>query len=196
VRRLQQSWEMSQDEPSPLVVALYVRDVTGLSPSAEPVLPPLDPPVPAEQVDGDVEVASEQWDQWWRRAWPGTLESLLELSEPGLPAFADEPELQALLLRFLPEARAWSDARAEELSDLTLRQYKSGDDLVLCHLVREIERDMRRRAAPFKLRIVELPLAGKTGWVVSADQVIVTHALLADPQALRAWMHPVVAAVA
>jgi hypothetical protein len=66
----------------------------------------------------------------------------------------------------------------------------------LSALVRDRERQLRRRARPFRLVITELPLAGRAGWRLGPEAVVVTRDLVRDPAAFLAFIRPAVEEVA
>jgi hypothetical protein len=191
------SWEIRHGQPLHLVLALYVRDAAGLGPVGNPLLPPLDPPVRrADLPPMDLEVAREQWGRWWRRCWSqDEPKILMELNEPGLPGFDDAPELQELLRRLLEPAGEWRSEGDEEVDAMVERTRTPSDD-GLSALVRDRERQLRRRARPFRLVITELPLAGRAGWRLGPEAVVVTRDLVRDPAAFLAFIRPAVEEVA
>ena len=185
------SWLMFVDEPWVLVMALYLRDVAGLTPVHDgPVLPPLDPFVPAEPAGVDVAAASAQWSAWWSDAL--RVGDVAELVPPGFPAFDHAPELQALLRRHFAAANGWAAQRKREHVPLAVGP-EAAD---LGGLVRAVEVELGRTAAPFELRITELPVAGKELWVLAADDVVVSRALFADAAEFLHRLAPVVRALA
>jgi hypothetical protein len=192
------SWLIDHRQPLHLVLALYVRDAAGLGSVGDPLLPALDPRVPrADLPPVDVETAREQWARWWRQCWLRDEPMILrELGQPGLPAFEKAPALQELLRHLLEPAGRWSSERDEEhFDDLVGQTHLSSTD-PLGNVVRHRERQLGRRARPFRLTITELPLAGKAGWRLSPEAVVVTRDLVRDRDAFLAFVRPAVEAVA
>lgn len=192
------SWEIRHGEPLHLVLALYVRDAAGLGPVGDPLLPALDPLVPrADLPPMDLDAAREQWARWWRRCWSQHEWTIVkELSQPDLSGFDDAPELQQLLRRLLKQAGEWSSERHDEHFDAMVERTRGPSDDGVYNLVRDRERQLRRRARPFRLSITELPLAGKAGWRLGPDAVVVTRDLVRDRAAFVAFIRPAVEAVA
>src|SRR5674476_609 len=63
----QASWQISIDQPQPLVIGLFIRDVAG-GPSRNSWLPRASPAVP-HSGDQAPDGAGFQWDYWWNQAW-------------------------------------------------------------------------------------------------------------------------------
>src|SRR5665811_222450 len=62
----QASWQISIDQPQPLVIGLFIRDVAGVH-SRNSWLPPASPAVP-HAGDQAPDGAGLQWDDWWNQA--------------------------------------------------------------------------------------------------------------------------------
>jgi hypothetical protein len=62
----QASWQISTDQPQPLVIGLFIRDVSGM-PSRNSLLPLASPDVPRAG-DQAPDAAGPQWDHWWNKA--------------------------------------------------------------------------------------------------------------------------------
>jgi hypothetical protein len=191
------SWRISHGQPLHLVLALFVRDAAGLGAVGDPLLPPLDPPVSVRPLPPmDMEAASQQWAGWWRQCWSQDQRiTLMQISEPGLPTFREVPALQQLLLQLLDEAGRWSSQRHEEDFDSMVERCETGSGRDLGDLVRHRERQLRRRARPFRLSITELPVAGKSGWRLGPEDIVVTADLVRDWEGFLAFVSPAVEAV-
>jgi hypothetical protein len=159
------SWQISHGQPLHLLLALFVRDAAGLGEVGDPLLPRLDPPVSVQPLPPiDMEAARQQWAAWWSQCWSQDQRlAVMQISEPGLPAFREVPALQQLLLHLLDEAGQWSSARHEEdfRAVVQRRETQSRDDLG--DLVRHRERQLRRRARPFRCPSLSSP------WRASQD---------------------------
>src|SRR5665647_613823 len=127
------SWQISTDQPQPLVIGLFIRDVAGV-PSGNNWLPPTSPTVPRAG-DQAPEAAGLQWDDWWNQAlreerqadnrnWPPDLSSWwtppafflvdptrLRVSRCGARAPGDRRRelLRRRPLEQRPPSRAWRD---------------------------------------------------------------------------------------
>ncbi len=183
-------WRASVDEPQAMLVALYVRDVCGLRPDVDPIIPPLAPAVPRQRevAAGARAEASRQWADLWRGLLAGAI-APMELSPPGFAALASAPTLRELVTGCFDRAVAWSQARKLEHLNLMLGKrgvHVEGD------LVRAAKRRLRRPVRPFRLQVTELPVAGAEGRRITADHVVVSRGLLADSAAYRRWLQPVI----
>jgi hypothetical protein len=179
--------------PSPLVAALYVRDAAGLEVGSDVVVPPLEPEVP---LDGALapyatEAAAAQWGEWW--------ESLLDRHPEfrGVPPlvldrFPPLPrELRALIETALPAGDAWFNARKREDLD-ELRRVGRPPVPAIGEVVRKIEREQGRTAAPFDLLIGILPVDGEWGRRVRRDHVLISRGLGRSVGGFEALLAPVV----
>src|SRR5487761_400312 len=118
------SWAISTDEPLMLLLALYVRDASGLHPHPELELPALEPDVLPDIGPALPEgAAANQWEAWWHEIlagggfWPEDLDPhdfarvrfdprIQKLqywpsrnAGPDFPGLDARPELQALVRR-------------------------------------------------------------------------------------------------
>jgi hypothetical protein len=212
------TWKISTDEPQSLLMALYVRDASGLGPQIDPDIPPLEPAVLVGDKPSPVDsLASGQWADWWQQLldgggfWP-------EHKNPRNPSdfaalVADDPEiqklfywpsrhlppdfmglsgtpgLQALVRRHHEAARVWSEARKHEFVALSSARQRV---LLESAIVRTVERGLGRRARPFELDIRILPVAAVHAWRLSPRRALVTRALFRDRATYREWLNPVI----
>jgi len=191
------SWRVSFGEPERLVVALYVRDATGLQVTTDPLIPPLEPIVAVhESLPAGVDriAASTQWGEWWAGLLLlGGEVGRVRLPEPRteLRELTDRPALQALAREVFPEASVWAGQRKRETAKMT-HSPEEGAVRTERRLIQEVTRRHRwRRLHPFHLQITQLPVAGVQGWRVSEDHVVVTRGLRRDVDAYREWLSPV-----
>jgi hypothetical protein len=208
------SWRMATDEPQSLLMALYVRDASGLRPQVDPDIPSLEPGVPFREKPSAVDrVASAQWGDWWQQLldgggfWPdhksppdmSRLRDDPELQRifywpsryrpPDFVGLSGTPELQALVRRHHEAARVWSDARKHEFVALsTARQRVSLES----EIVRTVERGLGRKARPFELDIRVLPVEAVQAWRLSPNRALVSRALFRDRAAYREWLRPII----
>jgi hypothetical protein len=88
----QASWQISTDQPQPLVIGLFIRDVSGM-PSRNSWLPPAVPRAGDQAPDA----AGPQWDHWWNQAlreerqaddadWPPYLKLLVDPTRLRVPS--------------------------------------------------------------------------------------------------------------
>jgi hypothetical protein len=208
------SWRMATDEPQSLLMALYVRDASGLRPQVDPDIPSLEPAVPFREKPSAVDrVASAQWGDWWQQLldgggfWPDHLSPTdlprithdLQIQKlfywpsrhlpPDFVGLSGTPELQALVRRHFEAARVWSDARKLEFFALsTARRRVSLESEV----VRSVERGLGRTARPFAFDVRVLPVASVRTWRLSPDRALVPRALFRDREAYGKWLRPIV----
>ena len=113
-----------------------------------------------------------------------------DLEPPHFPAFAGAPALQDLLRVHFHAALRWSS----ELGRSTAQVPRGA--LPLGELVFEVEQRTGRVARPFSLRLDVVPVAGRQMWTMGPTHVLVSAALLNDPDLLVAQLRPVVEALA
>lgn len=204
------SWLIEIDEPQPLVLGLFVRDVAGLT-SRHDWLPHCVPAIPRANGEGPEE-AARQWDLWWDSALQ--LDRDMEGQSPAQPAASlwtppdfeslrPTPALQAVVASHFFDAVAWSHERKREHIDLMtgtadprpFRRVRDGRGLVETTLVADLEDKLGRRAQPFQLRITEIPVAGRQLLQLAPDHVLITAELLRDSDEYRRQITPVLQAL-
>jgi hypothetical protein len=208
------SWRMATDEPQSLLMSLYVRDASGLSPQVDPDIPSLEPGVPFREKPSPVDrVASAQWGDWWQElldgggSWPdhksppdmSRLRDDPELQRifywpsrhlaPDFVGLSGTPELQALVRRHYEAARVWSEARKHEFVALTVARQRVSLEWEVVHT---IERGLGRKARPFELDIRVLPVEAVQAWRLSPKRALVSRALFRDRAAYREWLRPII----
>jgi len=194
----QASWQISTDQPQPLLIGLFIRDVAGV-PSRKSCLPPASPTVPraGEQAP---DAAGPQWDDWWNQAlreehqsddadWAPDLS--FWWTPPAFESLHGAPELQAIVAAHFFDAVRWSNDRHQEHG----ATMQSSGGLLETRLVRDIQRALARTARPFHLRITEIPVDGQQLWQLRPDHVLVSAALLRDTAQYRQSLTPVVEAL-
>jgi hypothetical protein len=204
------SWRIGIDEPQPLVIGLFVRDVAGLT-SRHVWLPHAAPATPRANGEGP-EDAARQWDLWWDRAlafdWTMDRQSQEQLAAlwwtpPDFESLRSAPALQEVVARHFSDAVAWSKDRKREHVELMIgaphpRSFHRGPNgrgLLETRLVAALERNLGRRAQPFQLRITEIPVAGKELWQLDLHHVLLTAELLRDSGEYRRRITPVLQAL-
>ena len=193
------NWQISIDQPSPLMLGLFIRDVAGV-PSSLSWLPPASPAVPRAG-DRAPEAAGLQWDAWWDQAvreerkaddadWPPHLSSWW--TPPAFESLDAAPELREIVAAHFFDAVRWSDDRHQEHGATMLSNV---GDLFETKLVRGLERAQGRTAQPFRLWITEIPVEGQQFWQLGPDHVLVTADLLRDTAVYRRRLTPVIEAL-
>ena len=162
------SWRIGTDEPQLLLMALYVRDASGLRPRVDPNIAPLEPAVPLDnRAAVFTRAASVQWAGWWHQLlegggfWPehkspSDLHRLRQDPEiqrlfywpsqhlpPDFAGLSSTPELQALVRRQYEAARVWSEARHLEFAALSSARLRVSLE---SEIVRTVERSLGRTA--------------------------------------------------
>jgi len=210
-------WQVTEDCPWDLLVALAVRDLAGLSAVAEPALPALDPAVtsvleprgapsrgraarPGGRAapgarGGTGDALADQWHAWFEVASDRLRRPTAPLLHPPhFEAFDRAIELQDAVIAHFDAAAEWAEARhAEYVAASAEHHARRAADIV--DVVHEREHELRRQAGYFRLDLEVLPLAAKGAWIVGPHTVVVSATLRDDSDAFRAWLRPLVAAL-
>jgi hypothetical protein len=207
------TWRVTEDSPTDLLIALYLRDAAGLLPAGDPQLPPIEPvfaprpvlsahgalaprpsvdPLPQERFDA----LRTQWEAWWRRlVLPADRPKQWELEPPEFRPFDRSPELQQLLRERFPDARLWAGRRHEEFVEAAVERIHRGDHDINAVVVAS-ERELGRRAEPFHLDVIVLPVAEADIWIIGPSSIVVSTRLRNDSPAFRDAVAPLVHALA
>lgn len=218
-------WQVTEDCPWDLLMALAIRDLAGLGDRVRPTLPALAPsPAPvlhaprADRADGRLrprpvarpgrprgtdsdgvpssdDPLAQQWQAWFEVA-------------------ADRHRRLTAPLLHPPHFEAFD--RAIELQDAVIAHYAAAADWAaarhaeyaatsaehharraadIVEVVREREHELRRQAGYFRLDIDVLPLAEKGTWIVGPHTVVLSESMRDDSAAFRGWLRPLVAAL-
>lgn len=196
-----ESCQISVDEPSTLVVALYIREAAGLGGVTAPEIPLLDPPSAIWPVwaprpsDGlvalpdpfagplDKEQTASEWARWWRHALAVGPAAAEDLRPPRFVAFNATPSLRALLQMYHERASLWADAIS--VDPLVKRAHAAPKD-GLEELARELAR--ARQARPFRLRLTVIPVQTEHAWQLAPDHILVTRHLIAHRDNVLDWL--------
>ncbi len=192
-----QPWTIAENEPGALVHALYARDASGLRVETGAPISALDPVV---AVDGRLASyatpqAAAEWPQWWQSELDLNLVPAPDQPDLWFAGRSVGPDLRALLTETTAAVDRWQQARPQEHVRLFPRRAPSRQ-LLVTHLVAEVEGGLGRRAATFHLRISVLPVQGVWGVRARADRVLVSRELHEDQAALREFLAPVIAGLA
>ena len=199
-------WKVTIVEPEALRIALYVRDIEGLTPTTHPDIPPLDPavdvwpvwsrrpqPLPATGSrlpggrDVDPLIAAGEWARWWRHALELGTSAIDELKPPGFPALAGVPDLRALMQRHFANASLWSDGLND---DPRIRSAHTAPGLGLNAMIKDLPATLGREPHPFTLRITVIGVRTKHAWVMAPDHLMLTRHLVADLDNAVDWLRP------
>ncbi|WP_025157516.1 hypothetical protein [Leifsonia aquatica] len=210
-------WQVTEDCPWDLLMALAVRDLAGLGEAGEPALPRLTPalapvlrantgahpavPRAASRAGhtgaavGEPGTLAQQWRAWFdvavdreRRPLGGMLRP------PHFPVFDRAIELQDVVIAHYDAAADWAHQRhAEYVQASLLNHARRAADIV--DVVREREHELRRQAGYFRLDLDVLPLSSSGAWIVGPHTVVVSASLRDDSPAFRDWFRPLVSAL-
>jgi hypothetical protein len=202
-------WQVTEDCPWDLLMALCLRDLGGLSDVDAPEIPPVSPraqrvrravgggsvAVRDPSVAVDHGALAEQWTTWWTRIVRRDLRPLITgLRPPHFAEFDRLIALQDLIIDNYDAAAAWTAARHDEYAKTSVEQHaKRAADIV--DVVRDREHELRRQAGYFRLDLAVLPLASPGAWIVGPDTVVVSQSLRDDSAAFRRWFTPLVEAL-
>jgi hypothetical protein len=181
------SWQIRTGSDLFVHTALYLRDALALP--FEPMIPPLAPPVPVGTPDGvHAGAVAAQWPDWWLEV---LAEVTAESADPvqrfrAHPGWAARPDRAALGAAV--QAVSGDASRHRSALETWERQRRR---LPLGDLVREREARLGRTARPFRLVITELGVQGHFARRLATDHLLVSSALLQDPERWTALVEPV-----
>ncbi len=195
------SCQISVDEPAPLIIALYIREVIGISGLTAPEIPPLDPSSQiwpawaARPSDGlvtlpdpfagllDREQTAREWARWWRHAVAEGPAGAGSLRPPRFSAFATTPSLRALLQIYHERASLWTDSIS---TDPRVKRAHSSPRDGLEELAKELGRMWQSR--PFRLRLTVIPVQTEHAWQLAPDHILMTRHLIGDRDNVLDWL--------
>lgn len=188
-------WQVTEDCPWDLLLALALRELGGLADECAEELPRVSPRL--DLVDlSDIEQRplAAQWRGWWagivRRE---TRPFISQVRPPHFEVFDRALELQELVYRGYETAMEWASLRHNEyLVGVKARSRPLAD---VYSLVQRRQFELRRQSGSFRLDLEVLPIEQKGAWVVAPDTVVVSKSLRDDAEAFRDWLQPVVAAL-
>ncbi|GAB3616868.1 hypothetical protein GCM10027416_14250 [Okibacterium endophyticum] len=188
-------WQVTEDCPWDLLLALAFRELARLQNECASSLPAVSPalaPVPLDGIDRSVLAA--QWQGWWtgivRRE---TRPFISQVRPPHFGVFDRALELQELVYRSYDAAAEWAGERHNEyLKAVSGREHPLAD---VYELVLRRQHELRRQSGSFRLDLNVLPLDQKGAWVVAPDTVVVSEQLRDDHNAFQEWLRPVVVAL-
>lgn len=188
-------WEVTEDCPWDLLLALGLRDLAGLDTVCQEDVPRGVPDIGHIDISGiNVAQLEAQWRGWWagivRRE---TRPFISQVRPPHFEVFDRALELQELVYRGYDRAMGWARMRRfEYLRSVEGRQHPLAD---VYSLVQRRQFELRRQATSFRLDLEVLPVSTSGAWVVAPDTVILSESLRDDAAAFRSWLQPVVIAL-
>ncbi|WP_026555621.1 hypothetical protein [Arthrobacter sp. 35W] len=191
-------WRITMDTSGPMLLALYIRDVTGLAGAGNPALCHVAPAIrPADHHQltahvGGTDALRSQWEKWWGTLVDNRTGRQPELAPPSFPAFAPMPALQRVLQAHFGSALTWAREQQSQYSLLSARRENLGSPKILAELVQNREMELGRNARDFTLSIVEMPLCEPRAWFVEPNRLIMSQHLLDDEPVFLSFVQPVV----
>ncbi|HXH35348.1 MAG TPA: hypothetical protein VNJ54_13220 [Plantibacter sp.] len=186
-------WQVTEDAPLVLMLALAFRRMAGLGEHCVSQLPTVEPAPGAVDVSGlDLAALATQFDGWWAGiARRDTRPFVAEVRPPHFEAFDRALELQELAYRAFDEANRWAAERVAEYERaLAARAPSRLTDVY--ELIRERQFELRRQSSSFRLDLEVLPIAQAGAWVVAPDTIVVSESLRDDRDAFREWLRPLI----
>lgn len=191
-------WRITMDTCAPMLLALYLRDVSGLSGAGTPALSHVSPHVKAADHSmltsevGGTEALRDQWEFWWSQLLQGLPENQRNLTSPDFPELAGMAALQRVAHAHYGAALTWSREQVQLYSMMTAQRETLGGHKILADLVQNREMELGRSARDFTLNIVEVPLAEQRAWFIEPNRLIMSSHLIDDHQNFRSYVQPVV----
>jgi hypothetical protein len=196
-----ESCQISVDEPWSLIIALYIREIIGISGLTAPEIPVLEPsskiwpawaPRPS---DGMVELpdpfnglvnreqSAREWARWWRHALAVGPAAADDLRPPRFLAFSGTPSLRTLLQLYFERANLWTESIS---ADPLVKRAHSAPRDGLEEIARQAERGWKGK--PFKLRLTVIPVMSEHAWQIAPDHILLTRRLIADRENVLDWL--------
>jgi len=181
-----------------MLIALYVRDAAGLDTAGQPTLSHVAPKIrPSDHTHlieevGGMPALKTEWEAWWEQLLKAHPAMEPELGPPGFRAFGNAPALRRVLQAHFGAALSWARERRGEYLALEAERDASGATELLADLVEDRLLEVGRAARDFELTIIELPLAEPRAWYLEPDKIIMSSALLSEPELFRSYVQPVV----
>ncbi|MGK9147328.1 hypothetical protein KXS11_06870 [Plantibacter flavus] len=186
-------WQVTEDAPLVLMLALAFRRMAGLGEQCVRQLPPVCPDLGPTDVSGiDLALLATQFDGWWAGiARRDTRPFVAEVHPPHFEAFDRALELQEFAYRAYDEAHHWAVLRVQEYERaLAARAPSRLTDVY--ELIRERQFELRRQSSSFRLDLEVLPISERGAWVVAPDTIVVSESLRDDHDAFREWLRPLI----
>lgn len=188
-------WQVTEDCPWDLLLALALRDLAGLADECSPEIPLGVPGIGRIDTAGiDRAQLAAQWRGWWAGIVPlETRPFITEVSPPHFATFDRALDLQEAMYRGYDRAIEWArQRRFEYLSAVEKREHPLAD---VYGLVQRRQFELRRQSTSFRLDLAILPVAEKGAWVEAPDTIVVSESLRDDAEQFREWLLPLVIAL-
>ncbi|WP_038464218.1 hypothetical protein [Arthrobacter sp. PAMC 25486] len=191
-------WRITMDTCTPMLMALYLRDVAGLVGAGTPALSHVAPSVRAADHTmltsgvGGTDALRDQWEVWWGRLLSNFPDTQQNLTPPEFPELAGMPALQRVAHAHYGSALTWSREQSQLYALMAAQRETLGGNKILADLVQNREMELGRSARDFTLTIVEVPLAEQRAWFIEPNRLIMSSHLLDDQEIFRSFVQPVV----
>ncbi|AGW41180.1 hypothetical protein O159_10770 [Leifsonia xyli subsp. cynodontis DSM 46306] len=195
-------WQVTEDCPPDLLIALALRDLIGLGGGGGSALPRVSPAV-VPVLPGRLRASALTTRPLLEQQWLALFEAAADrqrhppaslFQPPHFSALDRAIELQDLVIAHYGEAVRWAAERRTEYASTCLEcPARRSADIV--EVVHGREHDLRRQAGSFRLDLAVLPLAEKGAWIVGPNAVVVSASLRDDSTAFRDWFRTLVAAL-
>ena len=176
------SWQMDVRRGDLLCdVALWVRAVERIDVPADPIVPgPLDADqLPSPTGDWPRSVGAA-WLEWWRTVVRVSVpEALRGYSTPDLPGLALWADLRDVVVPRWKQAAEWHRTRARGARRADSHRPPRE---INTNTVRDVERSLSRKVAPFSIRFILLPVRDSTVRQVADDRFLVPEHLYDGPE--------------
>jgi hypothetical protein len=192
------SWRMAIGSASPMVnCALWIRAAERLQIPEDPLVPgPLDIDRPPPPISIGDEGISKQWLGWWRslvapRQWNQPPDRFLEPAHgtPDPLGLAPFPVLAAVVARRWPQALEWLSVQERRKAEGPGPQAGIPNEVV-----RDLERMLGRRARPFNVEFILLPVLDEQIRQVDDEHYLVPERVYLGPGWER-WLRGLVARI-
>ncbi len=191
-------WRITMDTCTPMLMALYLRDVAGLVGAGTPSLSHVAPSVKAADHTmltagvGGNDALRDQWEVWWSRLLTDLSGNQTILTAPDFPQLAGMPALQRVAHAHYGAALNWAREQAQLYSAMAAQRETLGGHKILADLVQNREMELGRSARDFTLTIVEVPLAEQRAWFIEPNRLIMSSHLLDEQETFRSFVQPIV----
>lgn len=188
-------WQVTEDCPWDLLLALALRDLFSLEQECAPEIPRMQPDLGRMDAVGvDRDALTAQWRGWWAGLVPrATRPFISQVHPPHFEVFDRALELQEITYRGYDRAIEWARIRRfRYLRSVEQREHPLAD---VYGLVQRRQFELKRQSSSFWLDLYVLPCSEKGAWVVAPETIVVSESLRDDADAFREWLLPIVIAL-
>jgi len=189
-------WNITVGTSFPMLVALYLRDTSGMHDAGIPTLAPIEPRVHSSEHHhlisevGGREALRIEWEAWWEHLVRTHHSHSQAPVIPEAAQFIGSPALKRVASAHRGAAYSWAEARVREHTRCQA-QHSGVLEAEVEAVVRARETALRRSARNFTLNVLVLPFAEPRAWFAEPDLVLLSHQLTEDPLLLRSYLEPI-----